>query len=145
MIRSDRLEQGLTADGQGKLIAKSALALAVVFLTGWWSATALFSDMFVGYAFWRFSFIVIATHIIPGAIIGFALPERWYLALGAAWGGVVIDGIPLLVFIVRFVRFGRHDYPSGVYGGSPLFGFAVIPAVLLLGGYVGYRLRIRRT
>jgi hypothetical protein len=121
------------------LIVRWMLALGIVLVIGLWGAMALFSDLPAGFSFAKMRVVIIAVHLAAGLSIGALVPKRWYLALAVAWGGIMIDGIPLLVFIRRW-----HGYPNGTYPGSPILGFLIIPLVLAAGGYLGHRIAGRR-
>jgi hypothetical protein len=113
--------------------ARWTLGLFLAVLTGSWGALALFSDVLMRFSSAESIALVAVTHFIPAVIIGALLRSRWYVALLAAWGGLAIDGMGYVMYLLRGVGAAKF------YVGAPILGFFVIPSAVLLGGLVGSR------
>ncbi len=86
-------------------LANRLAALGLLVATGFWTWISLFSDTFVGYSLAVFATVVLVSHLGLGVALGLVLRRRWYFAVVAAWGALLVDTVPLL----HWLRSGRFE------------------------------------
>ena len=125
MVR-DR-DQTLVDQAGEELVAIRDTSWAIAVVTGLWG---VFVPFFLGV---QLIWVVVITHAVPSAVIGFLRPQRWYVALIAMWGGLLwCFVLPVLVFL----KHGRWS----VSVSYPLIELWVIVPAVCLGALLGKRL-----
>ncbi len=113
---------------------KNAVFAGVSILFGFGGLVLVFTDPIEGWPL-RIT-IAIAFFFFSGAVIGYAHPKGWPIAMLTAWGGVLFGGFIILVAYARYGReaFSSVEPPYITTGLIMLFGSLVLT---LIGSFLG--------
>lgn len=120
-------------------VVRILFAISIIILTGFWGLMTLFSDPPVRWTLLGWGVYILAGHAVAGFLVGLLLPLRWTLAIGSAWGAVLVS---LAGVIAAFSR-GGSAAPSDVsivnQVAFTFFAVVAIPTAVALAAYAGSR------
>ena len=120
-----------------QVTSRILLAFGVVLFAGFWALVTLFSDFPPHWYYARWTLYVLSAQVLAGFLIGMLLPLRWRLSIAAAWGSVLMGVIHL---VGRTRSAGLETEPASDFVARfsfPIFTLLVLPAAVMLGGYLG--------
>jgi hypothetical protein len=107
-------------------------SVMIIALVGGFGLSATFSDLGPGETWTIRITTLVAAFLFGGMGVGVLLHRWWPVAAACGWGPFLLGCLALLANI----RQGRWNAMLLVLGGM-----VIIPALSLLGGYAGFRLR----
>ncbi len=114
----------------GTSAVRLVLALTVCLAGGLFAVNSYFSDS--NYSMWGQMTYVLVAHFLPALLVGLLVPRYWWVSILVAWGGLLLASAAIF---------------SSLLGGPAVsletvsFYLGLLPAIVLLGGFVGSRLR----
>lgn len=114
-------------------MVKVLAVIAIALVGGLFGLSAIFSDLGPGESQMQRWTLLAGIYILGSMAIGVLIPRRWYMALSIAWGPVLLT-IPLLMLIFS-------SGPKLTTYRFLLEGLIFIPAIVLVSGFMGSRLR----
>lgn len=118
----------------GKKLLFLAIAAVLIVAVGLFGLSATFSDLGPGET-WAFRIATLLGAYVLGSVgVGFLLNKWWPAAVACSWGSVLWGGLSLFAS----ARQGEWTASSKL----PL-DLLVVPALCLLGGFAGFRLKQR--